>query len=309
MWFDIFVYLMMGLFVFVSVFLVFMKKRMDANEPVFGWKRKQYLKEQGDANTSEQRNEKKNKGLRVETGYETLEEMLGIKDIRYGVFEKSRNEYSLIISTDSVNFDLLNDGARQSIILGYQSLFRVIRFPVQILGQAVRQDLRKEEQRFEKNLEKCNKQTQEYNREVIKEIKQKSEKEFRISRKVYYVVSYSYSPSALGQLTVEAREQRIMQELYSRASTVVRYLKRAKIEAEILDTLRAMEVIKRALNRDRIVAMPIESLVEEGKEKFSGFVTADVTTLPGWEDLVYKELMEEYSDEEVPDQIQAHEAS
>ncbi|MFS0558568.1 hypothetical protein [Brevibacillus sp. 179-C9.3 HS] len=308
MWFDIFVYFMMGLFLVMVIFLFYMKKRMDANEPIFGWQRKQYLKEQGKNQENDQNKVKRNK-VRIEIGTETLEDMLGIKDIRYGVFEKTKNEYCLIVATDSVNFDLLNDGARQSIILGYQSLFRVIRFPVQILGQAVRQDLRKEEQRFEKNLEKCNKQTQEYNREVIKEIKEKSEKEFRISRRVYYVISYSYQPSAMGQLSVEAREQRILQELYMRAATVVRMLKRAKIEAEILESLRAMEVIKRALNRDRIVAVPIESLVEEGKEKFSPYVTADVTTLPGWEDLVYKELMEEYSDGGLPEQIQENEAS
>jgi hypothetical protein len=284
--FDIFIYIMMGVFGVMMIFLFYAKKRMDNNEPIFGWKRKQFLQEQGQQPVKGKKAKKGTTDPALAGGAQSIKELIGVKDIRYGVFEKERNEYCIIISTDSVNFDLLNESSRGSIILGYQSLFRVIRFPVQIIGQAVRQDLRKDEKRFLKNLEKANPQTKDYNMRVIQHIKERSEKEFRISRRVYYVVSYQYQPSRMGQLTPDQKEKRILTELYMRAKTVAQMLRRARIEAEIMDSLSAMEVIKRALNRDRMISSPIESVVEAGKEKLTSFITADVTTLPGYEDLV-----------------------
>ncbi|MBP1932031.1 hypothetical protein [Ammoniphilus resinae] len=283
--FDIFIYIMIGIFGVMMIFLFYAKKRMDNNEPIFGSQRKQFLEEQGGPQDPSAKKDKRKKN-RKENNRESLKDLIGIKDIRYGIFEKERNEYCLIIATDSVNFDLLNETARSSIIMGYQSLFRVVRFPVQLLGQAVRQDLRKDEQRFMKNLEKCNPQTRDYCMRVISHIKERSEKEFRIARKAYYVVTYIYQSSRIAQLTPEQKEKKIVQELYMRARTVVQMLKRARIESEILDSLSAMEVMKRALNRDRMLSNPIEGVVEPGREKLSAYVSADVTTLPGYEDLI-----------------------
>lgn len=281
--FDIFVYISMGLFVVTLIFLFYAKKRMDNNEPVIGWRRKQFLQEQDQQQSSRSKSKEE----------QSIKELTGIKDIRYGIFEKDRNEYSVIISTDFVNFDLLSDSSKASIILGYQSLFKVIRFPIQILGQAVRQDLRKDVQRWNKNLEKCNPQTKAYNQQVIDDIKEKSEKEFRITRKVYYVITYQYEVSRLGALTPEQKEKKIMTELYMRARTVIGMLRRAGVDAYLLDSLHAMEVMKRAVNRDRMLFNPIEDVVK--KEKLSLYVTADVTSLPGYEDLVYDvEEVKEY---------------
>lgn len=276
---------MVGLFFVLMIFLFFAKKRMDNNEPIFGSHRKQFLEEQGVQ--IEPANKKKSFTIKkVQTEFDLIKDLIGIKDIRYGVFEKDRNEYCIIIGTDSVNFDLLNESARGSIILGYQALFKVIKFPVQILGQAVRQDLRKEEKRFMSNLESCNAQAKDYNMRVISQIKSRSENEFRIARKVYYIVTYVYQSSKLAKLTPEQRENKILNELYMRARTVVQMLKRARLESEILDSLSAMEVMKRALNRDRMLSNPIESIVEEGKEKITAYVTGDVTSLPGYEELI-----------------------
>ncbi|MED4728331.1 hypothetical protein P9597_09285 [Aneurinibacillus migulanus] len=284
--FNIIIYFTMGLFGVTLIFLFYAKKRMDNNEPVFGWQRKQFLEEQGVqpvATNSKRKKRKKNKNPNVMT----LGDLVGIKDIRHGIFEKEKNEYCVIISTDSVNFDLLNESAQSSIILGYQSLFKVIRFPVQLLAQAVRQDLRKEEKRFMGNLEDCNPQTQDYCTTVVRHIKSRSENEFRIALRIYYVISYTYEVSRMAKLTPEQKERKIAQELWMRASTVIKMLKRARLESTLLDSLHAMEVMKRALNRDRMLTHPIENLVEDGREKNFPFITADVTTLPGYEDLVH----------------------
>lgn len=280
--FNIVVYFMIGVAVVTLIFLIYAKRRMDKNEPVFGWRRKQYLEEQGNKqNNSSEKNKLKN------SKEKDIKELLGIEDIRYGIFEKKNNEYSVVIATDFVNFDLLAESQRTSIILGYQSLFKVIRFPVQILGQAVRQDLRKEEKRWKENLKNLPPQTQEYNRNVINFIRQRSEKEFRIARRVYYIISYQYQPSRMGTLTPEQKENKIITELEMRARTVMGMLRRSRIESYVLDSLPAMEVLKRALNRDRMLANPIENVIEPGKEKLVGYITADVTSLPGYEQLVY----------------------
>jgi len=294
---------------FLAIMLIFLfiaKRRMDRNEPIIGWQRKQHLQEVGEsAVNSGKAAEKKQKKER-----QTMRDLIGIEDIRHGIFVKKNNEYCVIVATDSVNYDLLSAQARQAIILGYSSLFRVIRFPVQILGQAVRQDLRKEEQRWNSNLEKCNPQTRDYNLKVIKHIKDKSEKEFRISRKVYYVITYVPLPSKMGALKPEQREEMIRNELYLRAATVVGMLRQCEIHAELLDSLSAMEVMKRALNRDRMVINPIDSLITHGKEKLSAYITADVTTLPGYEDLVndveeVRKIVQAYEEEEARERKRA----
>lgn len=277
----------MGLLGILCIVLFVVKKRMDNNEPVAGWKRKQFLAEQQgipgqqpiESSVKKSVNKKKKED-------QTLKDLIGVKDIRYGVFHKARNEYSVIISTDSVNFDLLNQSERASIILGYQALYRVINFPVQIIDQAVRQDLRKEIRRFEGNLSNLNTQTRDYNEKVIKYIKDTSEKDFRIARRTYYVVSYVYEPSKMAKLTAEQKEQRIIQQLGQQALIVMKMLNRANIKSEILDSLSAIEVLKRALNRDRMLIHPIENIIEEGKEKITTYITGDPTTFPGFEELV-----------------------
>ncbi|WP_240416529.1 hypothetical protein [Paenibacillus periandrae] len=295
--FDILISFSMGLLVVVLVFLIFAKKRMDRNEPVFGWARKQHMQEMGQGQVQLTANGK----VKPKKGSEKLIDMLGLENIQTGIFEKKNNEYCVIITADSVNYDLLSDGARQGIILGYSALFRVIRFPVQILGQAVTQDLRKEEERFELNLSKCNQQTRGYNNSVIQYIKERSLDEFRISRKVYYVVSYVPQTGRMGALSPEDKAKDIRDELYQRAWTISQMLRKCDIDSEILDSLRAMEVMKRALNRDRMVVNPIDD-VKDREKLTSLYVTIDPTTLPGYDALVYdvEEVRDNaYEDEEI----------
>lgn len=276
---DLFMYILMGSLVVVMGLLFIAKKRMDRNEPVFGWARKQHLQETGQENSpNEIVYKKKNKG-------ESVKDLIGIEEIKHGIFYKKNNEYCIVISTQSVNYDLLSSSARQTIILGYSALYRAVRFPFQILGQSVAQDMRKEQERFAENLKRCNGATKKYNESVIETIKQRSENEFRISRRIYYSISYIPQPSKIGQLSPEQREDSIVRELHQRARIVAASLRQSNISTEILDSFHAMEVMKRALNRDRMVANTIDDVIEHEKVS-SLFVTADADSLPGIEDLV-----------------------
>lgn len=251
---------------------------MDRNEPIFGWARKQHLEETGQVHAVSGK-------VKVKKGMEKIVDLLGIEDIKHGIFAKKNNEYSIIIESDFVNYDLLSDGARQAIIIGYSSLYKVIRFPVQILGQAVRQDLRKEEERFKANLSQANEQTRTYNFDVIDHIKERSEDELRITRKVLYVISYVPQVSRMGAISQEDRIKDITDELYQRAWTIVQMLKQSDIQSSILPSLSAMEVMKRALNRERMVVNPIDDIVD--REKLTSLVvTMDPTSLPGYASIV-----------------------
>jgi hypothetical protein len=295
---DIFMIIMLVILIGGLTFALIAKRRMDRNEPIFGWKRKQFLSEQGGADVTKKNGN--SSSSKENSEQESLKDLISIKDIRYGVFEQGKNQYSIVLSSDFVNFDLLNPSERQSIILGYQALWRVVNFPVQLLGQAVRQDLAKDQVRFKENLKKCNPQTQDYNFKVINHIAERTINDFRIARRVYYVVSYFYETSKMGKLTPEQKERKIVEAIYQRANIVVRTLRRAKIDAQPLDSLGGMEVLKRALNRDRMIINPIETVVEPGKEKINTFITVDPTTLPGFEDLVqnYEEAVEIVKDDE-----------
>lgn len=278
---DIFMFILFGFMVLFSIFIFFAKQRKDRNEPIFGWQRKQHLQETGQLTNEGQ---KKGKNGKEKKGEESLKDLVGIEKIEYGIFRRKHNEFCVVVESDSVNYDLLSDGARQGIIMGYNSLFKVIKFPIQILGQAVSQDLRKEELRFKENLAKANDHVRDYNHRVIKHIKNKSEVEFRVTRKVYYVIPFVPQPSRMGSLTPDKRDEMIRSNLQQRAWTIISMLRQCEVEARILDSLRAMEVVKRALNRDRMLAHPIDRVVED--EKLSSYVTWDFTTVPGYEDLV-----------------------
>ncbi|MGE8081506.1 resistance to Congo red protein [Peribacillus loiseleuriae] len=285
--FDFFVIFMM-LFLIVMLATVFVaKRRMDRNEPIWGWKRKQFLAEQnGEASSPEAYQNRKTKQVKRINKTDTLKDLIGLKDIRYGVFEQSKNVYSLVISTDDVNFDLLNPSEQLSIITGYQSLFKVINFPLEILGQAVRQDFRKDEERFLSNLETANPQTRDYNLKVIAHIKQRTTEDFRITNRVYYIVSYVYETSKMGKLTAEQKERKIMESIYQQALIVRKMLSRAKVSSDVLGSLEGMEVLKRSLNRERMIINPIDGVVAEGLEKITSFITADPETLPGLNEFI-----------------------
>lgn len=272
--------------------VVIAKKRMDRNEPVFGWRRKQFLAEQAEgeaggkqANTEKTANKREKKDLEDDGNHETIKDLLEVKQIEYGIIHKERNEYCIALSSDFVNFDLLKPSEQIGILQGYQQLHNVVNFPVQILAQAVRQDFRKERVRFEGNLKKCNPQTRKYNMDVIDHIQSRTMDDFRITLKIYYIVNYNYEPSRMAELTQEQKKIRIIEELYLRGNIIRRALTRAKVDAEIMDSIHALEMLKRSMNRDRMVLHPIEDVAE--KEKMAAFVTMDPTTIPGFEDLVH----------------------
>ena len=260
---------------------------MDRNEPVFGWQRKQFLEEQANlegsstATSTDTKNKKKQK---VDKTSESISELMELKSIEHGVIERAKNEYLMVLSTDFVNFHLLQPGERTAILEGYQQLFNVINFPVQLSAQAVRQDFRKERFRFEENLKKCNDHAAKYNRDVLNFIESKTEKDFRITLRIFYIVKYIYEPSKLAKLNKEQRDKTIRENVRLRAEIVRRALRRAKIDADFLGTVEAAEVIKRSLNRDRMILHPMEDVAE--KEKLAPFVTLDFSTIPDFESLV-----------------------
>lgn len=205
-------YLLYGSFIVMIVTLVFLfiaKKRMDRNEPAFGWKRRQFLAEQamgGPTNTNTAAPTKDEANLakiqaKDDLDHESIMDLLEIKNIEKSVITREKNEYIAILSTDFVNFHLLQPSERQAILEGYQQLYSMVSFPFQMLGQAVPQDFSKERLRFEKNLSKVNPHAAEYNRDVLNHIQHVTENDFRITLRFYYIVKYAYEPSKMAKLT------------------------------------------------------------------------------------------------------------
>lgn len=288
------------------VFLFIAKKRIDRNEPPFGWKRKQFLAEQNETNgVSLEKNassESNAKKKQQDSGEETIRDLLELKEIEYGVIHRTKNEYCMVLNSDFVNFDLLKPSEQMSILQGYQQLYSVINFPIQILSQAVRQDFRKDRARFEENLKRLNEHTTKYNRDVLEFIETRTMDDFRITLRIFYIVKYIYEPSKMAKLSKDQKEKAIRENLYQRAEIVRRALRRSKVDAEILDSLRALEVLKRSMNRDRTVFHPIEEVAE--REKMALYVTMDPTTIPGFDEIVndVEEALEIVSEEKEVDE-------
>ena len=288
------------------VFLFIAKKRIDRNEPPFGWKRKQFLAEQNETHgvslEKNARSESNAKKKQQDSGEETIRDLLELKEIEYGVIHRTKNEYCMVLNSDFVNFDLLKPSEQMSILQGYQQLYSVINFPIQILSQAVRQDFRKDRARFEENLKRLNEHTTKYNRDVLEFIETRTMDDFRITLRIFCIVKCLDEHSKMAKLSKEQKEKAIRENLYQRAEIVRRALRRSKVDAEILDSLRALEVLKRSMNRDRTVFHPIEEVAE--REKMALYVTMDPTTIPGFDEIVndVEEALEIVSEEKEVDE-------
>lgn len=206
-----FMYLMLAC---MFLFLLWVKKRLDRGEPLFGWRRKQYLAETLMDNR--------------EGGYnkQSTQELIGIKDIKYGIVEKDRNEYAIVLATDYVNYDLLSDQGKKSTLAGYEQLFKVISFPLQITIQAVRQDSRKDILRFRRQSAVYGNGVNQYADGVIRYIQNITWEESRIVKRVYYIIGYRYEPSQNAQIRADDKLYRVIQELNTRAMQVKNMLKR-----------------------------------------------------------------------------------
>ena len=278
---DIMMYFSMCLLVFGGIFMIVIKLRMNRNEPLFGWKRRQYLAEKRSGVTKTEANEEKTVDR---SNQDSISQLLQVEDLEYGIIKRENNEYVMILHTEFVNFELLQNSEQLSILEGYQSVFKTINFPIQLLAQAVRQDFKKERQRMEGNLHDVNVYAQSYNHDVLNHIQIITEKEFRITLRLFYCVKYIYEPSKMAQLSKDQREQHINESIYARAEILRRALIKAKVHSRILSTLEAAEVLKRPLNRDRMILHDIESISTEGK--LAPFVTMDINSLPDLENLL-----------------------
>lgn len=250
------------LFVLMFGFVIWSKKKIDRGEPLFGWRRKQYLAE----TWIDER-----EGIRFHR--QSTQQLLGVKDVKYGIIEKSKNEYAIILATDSVNYDLLSDSGKRATVAGYEQLYKVLSFPLQVIIQAVRQDSRREIQRFREQSSYFGHEVSKYAEGLVQYIRNITWEESRIVKRVYYVISYRYEPSQNAQIRSEDRMYRVIQELNTRALQVRNMLKRAQIKSNVLGSLDAIEVIRRSINRDRTLAALIDDV--ERKEMLSYFVTSD----------------------------------
>lgn len=276
------------------------KRRIDRNEPPFGWKRKQFLAEQkngsldGAKQTEQPKvNEKNFNPLKLwkERKMLSIRDLLEIKNIEYGIVERDKNEFCAVLGTDYVNFDLLQRSEQQAILEGYQQLFKSVNFDVQLFVLSERQDFRKEKRRFNENLKNCNPQTIKYNEGVIKSIEETTVEDFRITNKIYYVISYVYEPSKMAKLTREQKEKAIRNEIFLRLEIVRKALLRAKVTAHFNNTIETLNVFKQSLNRDRVLLHEIEEVAT--KEKTALYVTLDAASLPDVEGLIRDNLNDE----------------
>lgn len=277
---KIYMFCLLGVLLLVSLFSIYAKKKRDKNEPLFS------KPNQEDKATPTKENAKPGRSMKRGNNGTVLPitDLLGIKEIEKGIFHKENNEYCVVIEANFVNFDLKSDASKTAILLAYQALFRVVKFPIQILGQSVSQDMRKEEARFENNLKNKPAAVQIYNKSVLKHIKNRSENEFRVTKKLYYLISYSHTDNRLGNITADKKKKLLETNLSLRASTIIGMLRGAEIQAHLLDSLSAMEVVKRSLNRDRMNNHPIENVVLD--ERLATFVTWDIKSIPGIEEIV-----------------------
>lgn len=288
------------LLMFVTLGLAYVgKRRMDRNEPAFGWKRKQFLEEQKSGSLDSKQVEQPKATNNTSNPFKfwqqrkmlSIRDLLEIKNIEYGIVERDKNEFCAVLGSDYVNFDLLQRSEQQSILEGYQQLFKSVNFEVQLFVISERQDFRKEKKRFDENLRKCNPQTIKYNEGVMKSIEEKTVEDFRITNKIYYIISYVYEPSKMAKLTREQKEKAIRNEIFQRLEIVRKALSRAKVTAYFTNTVDTLNVLKQSLNRDRVLLHDIEEVAT--KEKTALYVTLDATSLPDVEGLIRDSINEE----------------
>ena len=119
----------------------------------------------------------------------TLKNLWGIDGICNQVVTINRNQNSIIVELESIEYSLLHEGERNSVDAGLTSIARMLKFPIQFLEIKRKIDMEDSIENIKINTINSNDSIKEYARNIINHLENIEHNEDLFERKNYMIIS------------------------------------------------------------------------------------------------------------------------
>lgn len=119
----------------------------------------------------------------------TLKNLWGIDGISNQVVTINRNQHSIIVELESIEYSLLHEGERNSVDAGLTSIARMLKFPIQFLEIKRKIDMEEAIENITINTINSNNSIKEYAQNIISHLEDIQQNEDLFERKNYMIIS------------------------------------------------------------------------------------------------------------------------
>ena len=119
----------------------------------------------------------------------TLKNLWGIDGISNQVVTINRNQHSIIVELESIEYSLLHEGERNSVDAGLTSIARMLKFPIQFLEIKRKIDMEEAIENIKINTINSNNSIKEYAQNIISHLEDIQQNEDLFERKNYMIIS------------------------------------------------------------------------------------------------------------------------
>ena len=214
---------------------------------------------------------------------------------------KNGTKYVMVVECQGINYDLMSEMEKNSVVEGFIQFLNTFRHPIQIYTQTrtinlessiqtykskvheIEEALEKQRQKYnqmvasgrytkeqlDKALFELTKQTNlyEYGKDIIYTTEKMSLNKNVLNQKYYVVIPYY--PEDLGQNDFDKEELKNLafSELYTRAQSIVRTLAVCGINAKVLDSNGLVDLLYVAYNRDDAEIYGVDKAIRAGYDE------------------------------------------
>lgn len=167
----------------------------------------------------------------------TLSNLWGIDGIENQIISINKNQHSIIVELESIEYSLLHDGEKNSVDRELISIAKMLKFPIQFLEIKQKINLEDTIEDIKIHTINSNEYKKEYARNIIKHLENIQENEDLFERKNYMIIS-SFNRRKIAEIELK--------EFYQ----LLRYhLVNIKVSSRVLTDIEILELIYEQLHK------------------------------------------------------------
>lgn len=167
----------------------------------------------------------------------TLKNLWGIDGIKNQVISVNRQQHSIIVELESIEYSLLHDEEKNSVDRELISIAKMLKFPIQFLEIKQKIDLEDSIEKIKINIINSNSYIKEYGNHIIEHLEGIQKNENLFERKSYMIIS-SFNKRNIAEIELK--------EFYK----ILRYhLINIKVSTRMLSDIEILELIYEQLHK------------------------------------------------------------
>ena len=180
----------------------------------------------------------------------TLNNLWGIDGIDNGIITTNKNQHSIIVELESIEYGLLHDEEKNSVNRELVSIAQMLKFPIQFLEVKQKIDMEETIENIKIHIVNSNEYIKEYGRNIIEHLERIQENKDLFERKNYMIIS-SFNKRRTSEIELK--------EFYQ----LLRYhLINIKVGTRLLSDIEILELIYRQLHKGS--KNEVKDIMEEG---------------------------------------------